>query len=63
MACCQTRRTELSKDFSSLVFITNPDGGLEGILIKFADAKKLGEMATVSECRIKIQNYLTELKK
>lgn len=53
----------LRKDLSSLVFITNPDGGLECILIKFADAKKLGEMATVSECRIKIQNYLTELKK
>lgn len=40
------------------VFITNPGCGLEGILIKFADARNLGEIASVSEYRIKSQNYL-----
>jgi len=38
--------------------ITNPGSGLEVILIKFAGAGKLGEIASVSEYRIKIQNYL-----
>lgn len=40
------------------LFITNPGCGLEGILLKFADVRKLGEITSVSEYRIKIQNYL-----
>lgn len=32
-----------------IIFIPIPGGGLEGILIKFADARKPGEIASVSE--------------
>lgn len=39
------------------VLVTNPGGGLGGILTKFADARKLGKIASVSEYRMKIQNY------
>lgn len=48
---------ELNKDFCWLVVITSPDGGLEGILIKFADVKKVGEVVTVSGRGMKIPNY------
>lgn len=40
------------------IFISNLDGALEGTLVKFAEARKLGEIAGVSEYRIKVQNYL-----
>lgn len=40
------------------IFITKPGDGLEGILTKFVDARMLGRIASVSEYRIKIQNYL-----
>lgn len=47
--------------FLMSIFIPNQGSGLEGILIKFSDARKLGEMASVSEYRIEVQKCLQSL--